>query len=540
MPRPTPGQSVPLALANRTPVRASRSWIVPSLGVRRRGRAAVRAGRPRVRRRRPDATVRRIRVARHGTTATVISFSVTYRNREGSPVDWVRVKVAGAAHAMHQRDRLEGRRPPHLVRQTAGRHARRHLRGDEPRPVHRHPQRRLGDDHGPAGPEAHAETDPQADPEARRHAPPDRPTHARADGPTRPPPRRSADVDAAARHRRPSALRPRPRPRRRRRRPKHPRATPPSASARRRRWLTQRSHDASGRRSRQSRWEREPRPGPVTAPMAPPGLSFGDGALDSVRPVLPLGLVATLVTTTGLVGRRHGASGCSASAVATASHPTPMRSSPPPPPGASPWPVPARTASRIPRRPMPPQPRRPCSLDPEMAMPRWRRPSLLEARKADPLRDATAAPRLTFDQGLVGPLDGRERRLIRYNVVRLLDAPTSSAAPRSAFLDQGDEVQLLETPGRVLAGPVPGRRQGWIHKMTLGEIVRTTSSVPNGADGHDADRGRYLDDGRRRRRRRPRRPTSSRANAATDRRRRRSWRSTRMCWWAMFGTKARG
>ncbi|MEA2578899.1 MAG: hypothetical protein QOD78_2487, partial [Chloroflexota bacterium] len=35
-----------------------------------------------------------------GTTATVISFSVTYRNREGSPVDWVRVKVAGTAHAM--------------------------------------------------------------------------------------------------------------------------------------------------------------------------------------------------------------------------------------------------------------------------------------------------------------------------------------------------------------------------------------------------------------------------------------------------------
>jgi methionine-rich copper-binding protein CopC len=35
-----------------------------------------------------------------GTTATVISFSVTYRNREGSEADWVRVQVAGSAHAM--------------------------------------------------------------------------------------------------------------------------------------------------------------------------------------------------------------------------------------------------------------------------------------------------------------------------------------------------------------------------------------------------------------------------------------------------------
>ena len=56
-------------------------------------------------------------------------------------------------------------------------------------------------------------------------------------------------------------------------------------------------------------------------------------------------------------------------------------------------------------------------------MPRWRRPSLLQARKNDPIRDNTPAPRLTFDQGLVGPLDGREGRAIRYRVVRLLDSP---------------------------------------------------------------------------------------------------------------------
>ena len=70
-------------------------------------------------------------------------------------------------------------------------------------------------------------------------------------------------------------------------------------------------------------------------------------------------------------------------------------------------------------------------------MPRWRRPSLIEARKADPIRDATpVAPRLTFDHGLVGPLDGRERRLIRYTVVRLLDQPDELRGAEIGFLDR--------------------------------------------------------------------------------------------------------
>src|SRR5688572_9417097 len=35
-----------------------------------------------------------------GTTGTTIAFAATYRNREGSPADWVRVTVAGSTHAM--------------------------------------------------------------------------------------------------------------------------------------------------------------------------------------------------------------------------------------------------------------------------------------------------------------------------------------------------------------------------------------------------------------------------------------------------------
>ena len=107
----------------------------------------------------------------------------------------------------------------------------------------------------------------------------------------------------------------------------------------------------------------------------------------------------------------------------------------------------------------------------EALMPRWRRPSLLQARKADPIRDATPAPRLTFDQGLVGPLDGRERRLIRYRVVRLLDSPDELRGAEIGYLDQGDEVQLLEKYGAYWLVLCPDGRQGWLHKMTLGELI---------------------------------------------------------------------
>jgi hypothetical protein len=110
-------------------------------------------------------------------------------------------------------------------------------------------------------------------------------------------------------------------------------------------------------------------------------------------------------------------------------------------------------------------------LDPELGIPRWRRPSLLEARRADPTRESTAAPRLTFDHGLVGALDGRERRLIGYNVVRLLDSPDELRGAEIGFLDQGDEVQLLEKRGVYWLVLCPDGREGWIHKMTLGDVV---------------------------------------------------------------------
>ena len=109
--------------------------------------------------------------------------------------------------------------------------------------------------------------------------------------------------------------------------------------------------------------------------------------------------------------------------------------------------------------------------DLEALMPRWRRPSLIQARKADPIRDSTPAPRLTFDQGLVGKLDGRERRIIRYRLVRLLDSPDELRGAEIGYLDQGDQVQLLEKYGAYWHVLCPDGRQGWVHKMTLGELI---------------------------------------------------------------------
>jgi hypothetical protein len=108
----------------------------------------------------------------------------------------------------------------------------------------------------------------------------------------------------------------------------------------------------------------------------------------------------------------------------------------------------------------------------ELAVPRWRRASLLEARKADPTR-APLGPvvSLTFASGAVTPVAGHECRTIRYRVVRLLDRPDELLAQEVGVLDQNDEVQLLERSGPYWRVLCPDGRQGWLHRMTLGDVV---------------------------------------------------------------------
>ena len=115
--------------------------------------------------------------------------------------------------------------------------------------------------------------------------------------------------------------------------------------------------------------------------------------------------------------------------------------------------------------------------DAELDLPRWRRPSLLAARKEDPLRTVHADARLTFDHGAVAPIDGVERRAIRYRLVRLLDSPDELVAAEVGFLDEGDEVQLLERSGAYWLVLCPDGRQGWVHRMVLGDVVEDGSAA---------------------------------------------------------------
>ena len=114
----------------------------------------------------------------------------------------------------------------------------------------------------------------------------------------------------------------------------------------------------------------------------------------------------------------------------------------------------------------------PPGVDPaEASMPRWRRPSLMAARKNDPLRNASPAMSLSFADGVVEAVAGKERRRIRYRLVRLMDVPDEVRANEIGLLDEGDEVQVIETSGIYRLVLCPDGSQGWLHKMVLGDLV---------------------------------------------------------------------
>jgi hypothetical protein len=107
----------------------------------------------------------------------------------------------------------------------------------------------------------------------------------------------------------------------------------------------------------------------------------------------------------------------------------------------------------------------------DVDLPRWRRPSLLAARKSDPRRgiDAMAATHLAFAGGAIPA--GQERRVVRYRIVRLLDRPDELTANTVGSLDEGDQVAIVEQSGLYRRVETPDGRTGWLHKMTLGDII---------------------------------------------------------------------
>jgi hypothetical protein len=129
------------------------------------------------------------------------------------------------------------------------------------------------------------------------------------------------------------------------------------------------------------------------------------------------------------------------------------------------------------------------AVDPEMLMPRWRRPSLLEARRADPLRMTSQGNRSPhrFAPGDEVPTS---RRVVRYAVVALLDRPDEVLGRQRADLQAGDEVEVLEATGVFWQVTCPDGLTGWVHRTTLGPA----SAEPSGFGRRLADAANEPDD----------------------------------------------
>jgi hypothetical protein len=105
-------------------------------------------------------------------------------------------------------------------------------------------------------------------------------------------------------------------------------------------------------------------------------------------------------------------------------------------------------------------------VDPESLMPRWRRPSLLEARRADPTR-VGRVERTPMRFGL-GADPSPNRRVVRYAVVALLDRPDEVLGHQVSDLMSGDEVEVLDSGGSFWEVLCPDGLRGWVHRTTLG------------------------------------------------------------------------
>jgi hypothetical protein len=105
--------------------------------------------------------------------------------------------------------------------------------------------------------------------------------------------------------------------------------------------------------------------------------------------------------------------------------------------------------------------------DPESLMPRWRRPSLLAARHADPLRAEATERTPTRFRPDHAPTPA-ELRVVRYAVVPLLDRPDEVLGLQLFDLVAGDEVRVVESSGAFWEIVCANGEQGWVHRTTLG------------------------------------------------------------------------
>ena len=105
-------------------------------------------------------------------------------------------------------------------------------------------------------------------------------------------------------------------------------------------------------------------------------------------------------------------------------------------------------------------------LPDESAVPRWRRASLLAARRSDPAEPVEIV-NLTFGDSAGVDGHGVAPTTVRYRLVRLLAEPDETRAAIVGMLDEGDEVLVLEARGLYRRVRCPVGLEGWVHRMTL-------------------------------------------------------------------------
>ena len=128
------------------------------------------------------------------------------------------------------------------------------------------------------------------------------------------------------------------------------------------------------------------------------------------------------------------------------------------------------------------------TIDPESLMPRWRRPSLLAARHADPGRREVAERAQMRFQPQHAPTTA-ELRVVRYAVVPLLDRPDEALGLQIMDLIAGDEVQVVETSSAFWEVVCPDGERGWVHRTTLGlpSVMGREAATPERPAPSEAD-----------------------------------------------------
>jgi hypothetical protein len=124
-------------------------------------------------------------------------------------------------------------------------------------------------------------------------------------------------------------------------------------------------------------------------------------------------------------------------------------------------------------------------IDPEANMPRWRRPSLLEARYSDPTRQAPVYRQpMSFSDDEARRLDVR---VVRYAVVPMLDRPDEVLGHRVCDLEHGDQVQVISASGTFVEVKSAKGDHGWVHRTTISQSAPAAHAPTSPYSTADAD-----------------------------------------------------